>query len=163
MKDEDTIEMGAVTGRLRALAQDMNLTILIVDDDELERALISDRLEARGFEVVRAANGAEALTSQRGRPRTPEVLAAESLRASRAKANGLTQARAQIAELERKVGQQQLDLDFFKGALQHIEDSRLPSDEPGVTTSSPPSSTRRRASASACKCSKTSPRCSRVS
>ena len=85
------------------------------------------------------ANGAEALTSKRGRPRTPEVLAAESLRASRAKANGLAQARAQISELERKVGQQQLDLDFFKGALQHIEDSRPPSDELGVTASSPTS------------------------
>ena len=67
------------------------------------------------------ANGAEALTSKRGRPLTPEVLAAESLRASRAKANGLAQARAQIADLERKVGQQQLDLDFFKGALQKVE------------------------------------------
>lgn len=85
------------------------------------------------------ANGAEALTSKRGRPRTPEVLAAESLRASRAKANGLAQARAEIADLERKVGQQQLDLDFFKGALQHIEDLRRPSDEPGVTASSPTS------------------------
>jgi len=67
MKDEDTIEMGAVTGRLRALSQDMNLTILIVDDDELGRALLSDRLEARGFEVARAANGAEALTLLEGR------------------------------------------------------------------------------------------------
>jgi transposase len=85
------------------------------------------------------ANGAEALTSKRGRPRTPEVLASESLRASRAKSNDLVQTRAQIAELERKVGQQQLDLDFFRGALQHIEDSRRPSDEPGVTTSSPTS------------------------
>ncbi len=85
------------------------------------------------------ANGAEALTSKRGRPRTPEVLAAEGVRASRAKADGLTQARAQIAELERKVGQQQLDLDFFKGALQHIEASRQPSDGPGVTASSPTS------------------------
>ncbi len=85
------------------------------------------------------ASGAEALTSKRGRPRTPEVLAAESVRASRAKASGLAEARAQIAELERKVGQQQLDLDFFKGALQHIEGSRQPSDEPGVTASSPTS------------------------
>lgn len=64
---EDTIEMGAVTGRLKALARDMNLTILVVDDDELERALISDRLESRGFEVVRAANGAEALALLEGR------------------------------------------------------------------------------------------------
>ena len=73
MKDEDTIEMGAVTGRLRALAQDMNLTILIVDDDELERALLSDRLEARGFEVARAANGAEALALLEG-PVIPVLL-----------------------------------------------------------------------------------------
>ena len=85
------------------------------------------------------ANAAEALTSNRGRPRTPEVLAAEGLRASRARANGLVQARAQIAELERKVGQQQLDLDFFRVALQHIEGSRQPSDEPGVTASLPTS------------------------
>ena len=85
------------------------------------------------------ANGAEALTSNRGRPRTPEVLAAEGLRTSRARADGLVQARAQIAELERKVGQQQLDLDFFRGALQHIEGSRQPSDGSGVTASSPTS------------------------
>ena len=85
------------------------------------------------------AGGAEALTSKRGRPRTPEVLAAQSLRASRARADGLVQARAQIAELERKVGQQQLDLDFFRGALQHIEGSRQPSDGSGVTASSPTS------------------------
>jgi DNA-binding response OmpR family regulator len=73
MKDEDTIEMGAVTGRLRALSKDMNLTILIVDDDELERALISDRLEARGFEVALAANGAEALALLEG-PVIPVLL-----------------------------------------------------------------------------------------
>ena len=85
------------------------------------------------------ANGAEALTSNRGRPRTPEVLAAESLRASRSRTDGLVRARAQIAELERKVGQQQLDLDFFRGALQHIEGPRQASDEPGVTASLPTS------------------------
>ncbi len=85
------------------------------------------------------ANGAEALTSKRGRPRTPEVLAAVGVRAARAKADSLAQARAQIAELERKVGQQQLELDFFTGALQHMEGSRLPSDAPGVTASSPTS------------------------
>jgi hypothetical protein len=37
------------------------------------------------------------------------------------------------------VGQQQLDLDFFRGALQHIEGSCRPSDGPGVTASSPTS------------------------
>ena len=58
------------------------------------------------------AHGADGLTSKRGRPRTAEVLVAEITRASRARADGLVQAWAQIAELERKVGQQQLDLDF---------------------------------------------------
>lgn len=62
MKDEDTIDTGAVTGRLRALAKDMELTILIVDDDELERILIADRLKARNFHVECASNGEEALT-----------------------------------------------------------------------------------------------------
>ena len=89
------------------------------------------------------ANGAEGLTSRRGRPRTLEVLVAESTRASRARADGLVQARAQIAELERKVGQQQLDLDFFRGTLRHIKASRRPSDGPGVTASSPQPQTRR--------------------
>ena len=42
------------------------------------------------------ANGAEGLTSKRGRPRTAEVLVAESIRASRARADGLVQARARL-------------------------------------------------------------------
>ena len=54
-----------------------------------------------------------------------------------AKAGDLAQARRQIAELERKVGQQQLDLDFFKGALRRIETSRQPDTAPGATVSSP--------------------------
>ena len=33
-------------------------------------------------------------------------------------------ARRQIAELERKIGQQQVDLDFFRRALRHIEETR---------------------------------------
>lgn len=49
----------------------------------------------------------------------------------------LVRARERIAELERKVGQQQVELDFFKGALRRIEASRQPSDGPGATESSP--------------------------
>ena len=48
----------------------------------------------------------------------------------------LAKARRQIAELERKVAQQALDLDFFQQALQRIEGSRRPSDGPGGTASS---------------------------
>jgi transposase len=48
---------------------------------------------------------------------------------------------ARIAELERKVGQQALELDFFERALRHIEASRLSKVAPGARASSP-SSTR---------------------
>jgi hypothetical protein len=51
--------------------------------------------------------------------------------------DGLAAARQRIAELERKVGQQQLDLDFFRAALQHIEGTTPPSDAPIGTASTP--------------------------
>jgi transposase len=51
----------------------------------------------------------------------------------------LARARARISELERKVGQQQLDLDFFQHALRQVRERRRPSDGPGVTTSTRPS------------------------
>ena len=71
-----------------------------------------------------AAGGAEALNNS-GRPR-PGAEAPESM-----------QAQARIAELERKLGQQAFELDFFKGALRRIEASRGPNGGPGVTASSP--------------------------
>jgi transposase len=54
-------------------------------------------------------------------------------------ASELAQAQRRIAELERKIGQQQLDLDFFKQALRHIEAARRQSSARGVTASSPTS------------------------
>lgn len=72
--EEDSIDTGAVTGKLKALAQDMRLKVLVVDDDELERLLVADRLEARGFEVARAANGVEALAKLEGQS-FPVILA----------------------------------------------------------------------------------------
>jgi hypothetical protein len=50
----------------------------------------------------------------------------------------LKEARALIADLERKIGRQQLELDFFKRALRQVEASRRPS-EPGATASTPSS------------------------
>jgi transposase-like protein len=44
-------------------------------------------------------------------------------------------ARARISELERKVGQQQLELDFFRAALRQVEGARRPNDGPGERTS----------------------------
>jgi len=50
----------------------------------------------------------------RGRPKG-------SVSAGSASGDELLVARARIAELERKVGQQQLDLDFFRAALRQVE------------------------------------------
>lgn len=45
----------------------------------------------------------------------------------------------QIEQLSRMVGQQQLELDFFKRALRQIEASRRLSEGPSATASSPSS------------------------
>jgi transposase len=47
----------------------------------------------------------------------------------------LAKARGRISELERKVGQQQLDLDFFQHALRTIRERRQPSDGSGAKSS----------------------------
>jgi transposase len=44
-----------------------------------------------------------------------------------------------VAELERIVGQQQLELDFFKEALRRVEELRRPGNRPGATASTPSS------------------------
>lgn len=47
----------------------------------------------------------------------------------------LAEARRRIAELERKIGQQQVELDFFRQALRQVGGRRRPSDGPGAGTS----------------------------
>jgi transposase len=49
--------------------------------------------------------------------------------------NDLAAARKRISELERKVGQQQVELDFFRKALRQVEGARQPSDGPGARAS----------------------------
>jgi transposase len=44
-------------------------------------------------------------------------------------------AQARVADLERTIGRQQVDLDFFQRALRHIEGRRQPSVGPGATAS----------------------------
>jgi transposase-like protein len=51
----------------------------------------------------------------------------------------LAAARRRIAELERKVGQQALEADFFRQALQRVETLRQPNGRPGGTASTPSS------------------------
>jgi transposase-like protein len=81
--------------------------------------------------------GAAALRGKPGPLTKAEALELERARGVAAKANDLAEARRQIAELQRKVGQQLVDLDFFKQALRHIEASRQPTIGPGATASSP--------------------------
>jgi len=84
------------------------------------------------------AGGPEALRG-RGRPSKAEAagVAASGPRAQVAEtpAAELEAARTRIAELERKVGQQQVELDFFRQALRQVKGARRPSAEPGVTGS----------------------------
>jgi transposase-like protein len=81
--------------------------------------------------------GEEALRDGPGRPNRAEKAEMALARGPAARARDLAEARHQIAELERKVGEQQVALDFFKGALQRIEASRQPSVGDGATGSSP--------------------------
>lgn len=79
----------------------------------------------RRYEV----GGVEALRSM-GRPRAAQRLAAAAAR--RPVPAGSEQ---RVAELERTIGQQQLDLDFFRAALQRAEARRRTSVGPGGETS----------------------------
>jgi transposase len=47
----------------------------------------------------------------------------------------LASSRQRIAALERKIGQQQLELDFFRQALRQVREARQPIDGPGVKSS----------------------------
>ena len=79
--------------------------------------------------------GEPALRERRGRPSLAEARERAVVRGPAVVAADLAQAQRRIAELERKIGQQQLDLDFFRGALRHIEASRQASETPGATAS----------------------------
>lgn len=89
-----------------------------------------------GGEVALRARGrptkAEALAMRRG----AEVPAVQGpVRPDPAPPDALAQAQRRIAELERKVGQQQVELDFFQRALRQVRDGRRPSGAPGGTAS----------------------------
>ncbi len=91
------------------------------------------------------AGGPEALRT-RGRPSKAEALAIAAhgvgLRPAAGAAMGdavppdeLTKAQRRIAALERKVGQQQVELDFFQQALRQVRGTRGPSGAVGAAAS----------------------------
>jgi transposase len=80
------------------------------------------------------SGGPEALRT-RGRPRKSAVVAPAVAGPPRGPADALATAQRRIAALERKIGQQQLDLDFFRHALRQVAGKRRPIDGPGATAS----------------------------
>ncbi|WP_050403465.1 helix-turn-helix domain-containing protein [Bradyrhizobium embrapense] len=77
------------------------------------------------------AGGAAALRPI-GRPRKSDAVVPSLKERARAIAAGDPGAPERIAELERKIGQQQIELDFFRQALQRVKEARRPSSGPGV-------------------------------
>lgn len=77
-------------------------------------------------------DGAKAFPGRPGRPpkssRDIEEVRLEA-------AVGLAVAEKRIAELERKIGQQQVELDFFQRALRQVGGSRQPGKGPGAKAS----------------------------
>jgi transposase-like protein len=73
----------------------------------------------------------------RGRGRPPKLVQAEPPDATAAAPpeGELTKAQRRIAELERKIGQQQVELDFFRQALRQVGGKRRASDGPGAGSS----------------------------
>jgi transposase len=81
------------------------------------------------------AGGAEALRPL-GRPRKGDgVIAPRVRKRAREVAASDVDAPARVAELERKIGQQQIELDFFRQALRRFREARQPNTGAGVTGS----------------------------
>ena len=81
------------------------------------------------------SGGAEALRPL-GRPSKGDgVVTTQVKERAREVAAGDTAAPERIAELERKIGQQQIELDFFRQALRRVKEARRPNAGPGVTGS----------------------------
>jgi transposase len=103
--------------------------------DEVARSLRVPRSQIYAWRAVYRARGAEGFRP-RGRPRR------EPWADGAAAAEGtdpLARAERRAAELERKVGQQQLELDFFRRALRQVEALSQPKDGSGATASTPSS------------------------
>ena len=94
----------------------------------LERKLLycwRDRYEAGGAEGLRRAGRPSAATAaERDQPGEPA-------------AQSVPDAQQRIGELERKIGQQQLEADFFRAALQQVRGRRRTNGAPGEKASTP--------------------------
>jgi transposase-like protein len=105
--------------RIKALSQE--LTVL--------------RKDLYSWRKLFRAGGAEALRPL-GRPRKGDgVVTARVRKRAGEVAAGDGAATERIADLERKIGQQQIELDFFRQALRRVKEARRPNAGSGVTGS----------------------------
>jgi transposase len=105
--------------RIRALSQELNVL----------------RKDLYVWRDLFRSGGAEALRPI-GRPRKGDgALAAGVRERAREAAAGDIAAPERVAELERKIGQQQIELDFFRQALRRVREARRPNGGPGATGS----------------------------
>ena len=77
--------------------------------------------------------------ARRRRLARPASIAGPEATPSPVAADALTKAERRIGELERKIGQHRVELDFFRHALRQVSGKRRPSDGPGATASTPSS------------------------
>jgi transposase len=125
--------------KARVFSRDFKLSVV-------RRMLAGENVSAlsRELEVLRKdlyvwrdrfrAGGPEALRS-RGRPRKSELRPPPDPPPDRAKPGELAAARRRIADLERKIGQQQVELDFFQRALRQVRAARQQTGGPGAAAS----------------------------
>jgi hypothetical protein len=100
------------------------------DVSALARELGVKRLQLYRWQWAYERGGAEALRPpDRHRPPLRALPAADTLAG----------AQDRVRALERRLGQQQLELDFFRQALRQVEALRRASEAPGATASTPSS------------------------
>jgi len=136
--------------RRRSFTRDFKLTALkrMAETDNihaLSEELGIERKLLYCWRDAYALNG-EAGLRRAGRPSAAEraeaaMLVAETWQAPAVRADGAASASAadqqRIAALERKIGEQQVALDFFRAALRHVRERRRQTGVPGGTVSTP--------------------------
>jgi len=101
----------------------------------LSRELDVLRKDLYSWRKLFRAGGAEALRPL-GRPRKGECAVPASVQQRAREVAAVDIAGPErIAELERKIGQQQVELDFFRQALRRVREARRPNAGSGVTGS----------------------------
>lgn len=126
--------------RRRSFTRDFKLAALkqMAETDNIHRLAEELGIERKLLYMWRDAFAAcgEAGLRRAGRPSALDRAADASIAASPEPSQLLDPSR-RIAELERKIGEQQLALDFFRGALRHVRERRRKTGGSGETASTP--------------------------